>query len=77
MAIPDPPKAGSPFCALWTGVPLLCVVGIVWHQSPPSTLHPCLNGFRVLLRFSGLPGARPSAGPWPSPVTRDWALFVN
>ena len=19
MAIPDPPKAGSPFCALWTG----------------------------------------------------------
>ena len=45
MAIPDPPKAGSPFCALWTGG---------WNPKTPK-----INNFfipEITLRGGLLPG---------------------
>ena len=47
MAIPDPPKAGSPFCALWTGG---------WNPKTPK-----INNFfipEITLRGGYNPGIR-------------------
>ena len=52
MAIPDPPKAGSPFCALWTGG---------WNPKTPK-----INNFFIPeITLRGGYDSRPTLARWP------------